>query len=87
MTAKAMRMPRLVSEEDAAASEVMSLLAEMVGKHGMSLGAVLAGALGALVYALHCPEMATPFLAVWYLAGIAIPTALGAMLGPRLLRW
>ena len=48
---------------------------------------LLAGALGALVYALHCPEMATPFLAVWYLAGIAIPTALGAVLGPLLLRW
>ena len=48
---------------------------------------LLAGALGALVYALHCPEMATPFLAVWYLVGIAIPTALGAILGPRLLRW
>ncbi len=48
---------------------------------------LLSGALGALVYALHCPEMATPFLAVWYLAGMALPTALGAMLGPRLLRW
>ena len=48
---------------------------------------LLAGALGALVYALHCPEMATPFLAVWYVAGMAIPTALGAVLGPRLLRW
>ncbi len=48
---------------------------------------LLAGALGALVYALHCPEMASPFLAVWYVAGMAIPTALGAALGPRLLRW
>lgn len=48
---------------------------------------LLAGALGTLVYALHCPEMATPFLAVWYLVGMAIPTALGAVLGPRLLRW
>ena len=48
---------------------------------------LLAGALGALVYALHCPEMAAPFLAVWYVAGMAIPTALGAVLGPRLLRW
>lgn len=48
---------------------------------------LLAGALGALVYALHCPEMAAPFLAVWYLAGMAIPTAVGALLGPRLLRW
>ena len=48
---------------------------------------LLAGALGALVYALHCPEMVTPFLAVWYVAGMAIPTALGAVLGPCLLRW
>jgi hypothetical protein len=48
---------------------------------------LLAGALGTLVYALHCPEMAAPFLAVWYLAGMALPTALGAFLGPRLLRW
>lgn len=48
---------------------------------------LLAGALGALVYALHCPEMAAPFLAVWYLAGMALPTLLGAALGPRLLRW
>lgn len=48
---------------------------------------LLSGALGALVYALHCPEMEAPFLAVWYLAGMALPTALGAVLGPRLLRW
>ena len=48
---------------------------------------LLSGALGALVYALHCPEMAAPFLAVWYLAGMALPTLLGAVLGPRLLRW
>lgn len=57
-----------------------------LGWAGAGVG-LLAGALGALVYALHCPEMATPFLAVWYLAGMAIPTALGAVLGPRLLRW
>lgn len=48
---------------------------------------VLAGALATLVYALHCPEMASPFLAVWYVAGMAIPTALGALAGPRWLRW
>ena len=48
---------------------------------------LLAGAMGALVYAVHCPEMALPFVAVWYVAGMMIPTALGALLGPRLLRW
>lgn len=48
---------------------------------------LLAGAAGAAVYALHCPEMAAPFLAVWYVLGIAMPALLGAVLGPRLLRW
>jgi len=46
-----------------------------------------AGALGALVYTLHCPELAAPFLAVWYVCGILIPMSIGASLGPRLLRW
>lgn len=48
---------------------------------------LLAGAIGALIYALHCPEMAAPFLGIWYLAGMLIPAAVGALLGPRLLRW
>ena len=46
-----------------------------------------AGSIGALVYTLHCPELAAPFLATWYLLGMLIPTAIGAWLGPRLLRW
>lgn len=48
---------------------------------------LLAAALGTVVYALHCPEMQAPFLAVWYVLGLAIPTVAGAVLGPRLLRW
>jgi hypothetical protein len=47
----------------------------------------LSGALGALVYCLHCPEMEAPFLGFWYLLGMLIPAAAGALLGPRLLRW
>ena len=47
----------------------------------------LSGATGALVYCLHCPEMAAPFLGFWYLLGMLIPSAAGALLGPRLLRW
>ena len=46
-----------------------------------------AGSLGALVYTLHCPELAAPFLGTWYLLGMLIPTSLGAWLGPRLMRW
>jgi hypothetical protein len=48
---------------------------------------LLAGSVGALIYALHCPEMEAPFLAIWYLLGMLIPTAVGALIGPRLLRW
>jgi len=48
---------------------------------------LLAGAVGALVYCLHCPEMGAPFIGFWYLLGMLIPSAVGALLGPRLLRW
>ena len=44
-------------------------------------------AAGAMVYALHCPEMQAPFLAVWYMLGMLIPTAVGAVVGAKLLRW
>lgn len=44
-------------------------------------------AAGAAVYALHCPEMQAPFLAVWYMLGMLIPTAVGAVVGAKLLRW
>ncbi|MFS2051364.1 NrsF family protein, partial [Variovorax sp. CT11-76] len=47
----------------------------------------LAGGVGAAVYALHCPELTAPFIAVWYVSGIAVPVLVGALLGPRLLRW
>lgn len=53
---------------------------------GAAAGALASGA-GAAVYALHCPEMAAPFLAVWYVLGMALPVAVGAVLGPRVLRW
>jgi hypothetical protein len=56
---------------------------------GLAGGAVglASGAIGAIVYSLHCREMGAPFLATWYLLGVLIPTAIGALLGPRLLRW
>jgi hypothetical protein len=55
-----------------------------------STGAALgfaAGSCGALAYSLHCPELTAPFIGVWYLLGMLIPAAIGATLGPRLLRW
>jgi len=50
-------------------------------------GGFAAGAMGALVYSLHCPELAAPFVGIWYVLGILIPTMVGTWLGPRLLRW
>ena len=46
-----------------------------------------AGAGGALVYCLHCPEISPVFVGSWYLVGMLVPTALGALLGPKLLAW
>ncbi|MBU6257370.1 MAG: DUF1109 domain-containing protein [Burkholderiales bacterium] len=48
---------------------------------------LLAGCLGALGYALHCPEWSPLFVLVWYTLGILAPAAVGAALGPRWLRW
>ena len=53
---------------------------------GAAAGA-LAGGLGAAVYAWHCNEMTLPFVAVWYVLGMAIPAGLGALLGRRWLHW
>lgn len=48
---------------------------------------LLAGAVGAFGYALSCPEASPAFVAVWYTLGIALTGAVGAVLGPRVLRW
>jgi hypothetical protein len=58
--------------------------------HSVLAGAaagLLSGAFGAAVYALHCTEMQAPFLGTWYVLGMSIPTAAGALIGPRVLRW
>lgn len=46
-----------------------------------------AGAIGAAVYALHCPDDSPLFLATWYSLAILIVTAAGYLVGRRLLRW
>ncbi len=48
---------------------------------------LFAGSVAAFAYTWHCPEMGAPFLAVWYVLGMSLPTAIGALLGPRVLRW
>lgn len=57
-----------------------------LGLAGASAG-LLAGALATLVYTFHCPESGAPFVGIWYVLGILIPTGIGALIGPRFLRW
>jgi hypothetical protein len=46
-----------------------------------------AGAWAATIYCLHCPEVSALFVLTWYSLGIMLAAAMGALLGPRLLRW
>ncbi|HZW72970.1 MAG TPA: NrsF family protein, partial [Caldimonas sp.] len=63
-----------------------SLAPTRLAAAGAAAGA-LAGGAGAAVYAWHCNEMTLPFVAVWYVLGMAIPAGLGALLGRRWLQW
>lgn len=57
-----------------------------LARTGAAAGLV-AGAFGAAAYALHGPDDFVPFIAVWYSAAIGLCALVGALLGPRLLRW
>lgn len=46
-----------------------------------------AGAFAATVYCLHCPEVSAIFVLTWYSLGMLLTAAVGALVGPRLLRW
>ena len=46
-----------------------------------------AGGFGAASYAMHCQEATAPFLFVWYSLGVIACGLVGALLGPRVLRW
>jgi hypothetical protein len=52
-----------------------------------ALAGLSSGAAGAAVYALHCNIYDPSYVAMWYSAGIAIPTIIGAILGRMVLRW
>ena len=48
---------------------------------------LVSSAIAAMLYASHCVDDSPMFLAIWYVIGISIVTALGALIGSRLLRW
>jgi hypothetical protein len=52
-----------------------------------AVAGLLAGGIGATLYATHCPDDSPLFIAAWYVIAIVIVTFIGAIAGARLLRW
>jgi len=76
----------------AAAPLVATLLALRQGapEHPALAGTaagLFAGAIGAALYATHCPDDSPLFVAAWYTLAIGFVAAVGAVAGWRLLRW
>jgi hypothetical protein len=53
---------------------------------GAAAGLLSAG-IGAALYATFCVDDSPMFLAIWYVTGMSIVVAIGALAGNRLLRW
>jgi len=52
-----------------------------------AMAGLFAGGAGATVYGLYCQEHTAAFVVVWYTLGVGAVAALGALVGPRALRW
>jgi hypothetical protein len=52
-----------------------------------AVAGLLAGGLGATLYAAHCVDDSPLFVALWYSLGVLIVTGIGALAGRRLLRF
>lgn len=52
-----------------------------------AVAGLAAGSLAAAIYALACSESSAGFVLLWYSLGIGAASAIGALLGPTLLRW
>ena len=48
---------------------------------------LVAGAISATAYALHCTSDSLPFITLWYGGTIGLCAVAGTVLGPSLLRW
>jgi hypothetical protein len=59
---------------------------ENPGVAGAAAG-LFAGAIGAALYATHCPDDSPLFVAAWYSLAVGFVAAAGAVAGRRLLRW
>jgi hypothetical protein len=52
-----------------------------------AVGGLLAGAIGAALYATHCPDDSPLFVALWYSLAISFVGGVGALAGSRWLAW
>ncbi len=52
-----------------------------------AVAGLAAGASAATLYGFHCPETSALFVLTWYSLGILAAMAIGALIGPRVLRW
>ena len=52
-----------------------------------AVAGLLAGGLGAALYAAHCTDDSPLFVATWYTLAIGGVTILGSLIGRRVLRW
>jgi hypothetical protein len=50
-------------------------------------GGLLAGGLGATVFAMHCTNDSPLFVAIWYALAIGLMSIFGAVVGRHALRW
>ena len=52
-----------------------------------AVAGLAAGGSAATLYGFHCPETSALFVLTWYSLGILAAMAIGALIGPRVLRW
>ena len=52
-----------------------------------AVAGLAAGAWAATIYCLHCPEVSAIFVLTWYSLGILLAAGVGALFGPRFMRW
>ena len=52
-----------------------------------AVGGLLAGTLGATIFAMHCTSNSPLFLAIWYALAIGLMSTFGLLVGRHALRW
>lgn len=54
---------------------------------GAAIAGAASGGIGAFIYAFHCPDDSSLFVALWYMSAVGLMTLAGAVIGSRILKW